>query len=96
MKRPEGQRIIIFTTSKIVYFYFFQGAKIVEKSVSNCNRKVSLSCNEKHIAIRKLNTTIDSFAMEMLKCNGREVCEIENPEETCIEMSYWCIEGKLI
>ena len=70
----------------------FEGSSGIEH-ISNCNRKFHATCHGEQILIYWLNTT-DSLAREIVKCNGREECTIENPGEICYELIYWCRRSK--
>ena len=50
-------------------------------------------CDGKQIAIVKLNTS-EIFQSKIARCNGLEKCVLENPDEMCIDMTYWCRESE--
>ena len=62
--------------------------------ISNCNRKFHATCHGEQIVIYWLNTTDVSLAREIMKCNGREECTIENPGEMCYKVYYKCKTSK--
>ena len=70
--------------------HLFEGSGLV----SNCNKKLHATCHGEQIVIRWLNTTDVSLAREIMKCNGREECTIENPGEICYRIYYQCITSK--
>ena len=70
--------------------FLFEGSS----GISKCNRKLHVTCHSEQIVINWLNITDVSLAREIVKCNGREECTIENPEEICYELKYWCMTSK--
>ena len=70
----------------------FEGSSGMEH-ISNCNRTSHATCHREQIVIKWLNTT-DTLAREIVKCNGREECTIDNPEKICYEWIYWCLPSK--
>ena len=72
--------------------HLFEGSSGM-KHISNCNKKLHVTCPGEQMFIITMHTE-DTLAREIVKCNGREECIIENPGEICYSIFYWCITSK--
>ena len=71
----------------------FQGVTIDAKKDVYCERHIQFSCNGEQIVLKNIKA-FGNLQKEILKCNGQEKCNVDNPEERCADLQYWCKNSK--